>query len=490
MVEPLATAPFWSGETANTAITEFGPEGQTRTVTFSELQDKIDTAAANLAAAGLKPGQHFALSANNCLEHLFCLLGGLQLGAVTCLMNTKLARADQRALMEEADGTLLVSDRAPDTDLAHFHLHDITRTSAAPADPWRPGPDSLAMMMYTSGSSGLPKGVPITHAGYSWALRRFTGLAETMAGRTGIVAAPLFHMNGQFHVLNLLSCGAHVVLMKQFSAAAMLQAIETHNVVRVTGVPTMAALMAEAVESSATVDTSRVEQIGLGSSPLSKQLLARIQAAFPNAVITNGFGTTETGPVSFSAHPDGQPTPPTSLGALMEGVEAKLVDGASPNEGVLHIRNPMTLKGYWKRPDDTAKRIDADGWYITGDRMRRDENGFYYFVGRADDMMQVGAENVYPTSVEQVLEQHQDVLEAAVVAVPHAVKNEAPVAFIIRRSETLTEDALKAFSIENGPAYAHPRRVFFIDELPLAATNKIDRKALTEAAIARIGGTL
>ncbi|MEM6554314.1 MAG: class I adenylate-forming enzyme family protein [Pseudomonadota bacterium] len=490
MVEQLATAPFWAHSKAEIAVTEYGPAGETRTVRFDELQAEIEKAAASLAAAGVQPGQHIALSGNNCLEHLFCLFGALQLGAVTCLINTKLSDADQIALIEEADCKLLVSEQPLKTNLPRLALSDIGRGPSIPTKEWRPNSDSLAMIMYTSGSSGLPKGVPITHAGYSWALRRFTGLAESMAGRTAIVAAPLFHMNGQFHVLNLLSCGAHVVLMKSFSANGMLQAIEQHDVVRVTGVPTMAALMAEAIETGASVRTERVEQIGLGSSPLSMQLLGRIQSAFPNAVITNGFGTTETGPVSFSAHPDGLPTPPTSLGALMEGVEAKLVDGPSPNEGILHIRNPMTLKGYWKRPDDTEKRIDAEGWYITGDRMRRDENGFYYFVGRADDMMQVGAENVFPASVERVLEQHAGVLEAAVVAVPHSVKNEAPVAFVIKSDPSVTEEDLKAFTIEAGPAYAHPRRIFFVEALPLAATNKIDRKVLTQEAIARIGSSL
>ncbi|MEO0570046.1 MAG: fatty acid--CoA ligase family protein, partial [Pseudomonadota bacterium] len=281
-----------------------------------------------------------------------------------------------------------------------------------------------------------------------------------------------------------------VVLMKRFSARGMLDAIERHSVVRITGVPTMAVLMAEQIEGGSNRRVAHVEQIGLGSSPLSKRLLSRIQAAFPNANITNGFGTTETGPVSFSTHPEGLSTPPTALGVLMKGVEAKLVDGPDENEGILHIRNPMTLKGYWNRPDDSHARLTEDGWYITGDRMRRDEDGFYYFVGRADDMMQVGAENVFPASVEQLLERHDGVLEAAVVAVPHAVKNEAPVAFVIRTDDTVSEDDLKAFMIKNGPAYAHARRIFFIDVMPLAATNKIDRKALTEDALKRIGGTL
>ena len=284
MVEQLATAPFWAAHAAKTALTEYGPGGETRTFKYADLQVEIDKAAATLAVAGVRPGEHIALSGNNCLEHIFCLLGALQLGAVTCLINTKLAEADQKALIEEADCKFLVSDQNLDINLPSLTLWDIGGAGSTRAEPWHPESDSLAMIMYTSGSSGLPKGVPITHAGYTWALRRFTGLAETMAGKTGIVAAPLFHMNGQFHVLNLLSCGAHVVLMKEFSADMMLQAIDQHDVARVTGVPTMAALMAETVEGSASVNTTGVEQIGLGSSPLSKQLLARIQAAYKRLI--------------------------------------------------------------------------------------------------------------------------------------------------------------------------------------------------------------
>lgn len=492
MVEQLASAPFWPSRTATTAITEYAPNGETRRVDFTELESRIHSAAATLIAEGVRPGQHIALAGDNCLEHVFCLLGALRIGAVVCLINTKLAADDQSALIDEAECTLLISDRPGSSSIPRIALNrigaDVIADNSLP--DWTPSPDSLAMIMYTSGSSGLPKGVPITHAGYSWALRRFTGLSETMAGRTGIIAAPLFHMNGQFHLFNMLSCGAHVVLMKQFSANHMLDAIEQHDVVRVTGVPTMAALMAEAIENGKQTDTSKVEQVGLGSSPLSTQLLDRIQTAFPNAAITNGFGTTETGPVSFSAHPDGRPTPPTSLGTLMDGVEAKLVDGTNADEGILHIRNPMTLKGYWKRPEDTRKRIDPDGWYITGDRIRRDQDGFYYFVGRADDMMQVGAENVFPATVERLLERHEDIVEAAVVAIPHRVKNEAPVAFVISRNADLTETELRAYTIQYGPAYAHPRKIFFVDALPLAATNKIDRVALITKAIQQIGGTL
>jgi len=489
MAVQLAEAAFWARQPNEVALIEIADDGQARPFSFNDLSTRSDAVAAKLLSQGVQTGERVALIGNNCVEHVMALLGIFKVGAVACVINTKLSGTDRSALVDETDAVFTIGDAEFASARACMAFDKILTLPAMEPPAIELTETALAMIMFTSGSSGLPKGVPITHAGYSWALSQFKGLGNTMAGETGIVAAPLFHMNGQFHMLNMLSVGARVVLMKSFSARRLLDAIATFNVKRVTGVPTMAALMAEEIEAGYQVNTSSVAQVGLGSSPLSGQLLSRVQAAFPNAAITNGFGTTETGPVSFSAHPDGVPTPPTALGFPMAGVELKLVGGETPNEGVLHIRNPMTLTGYWKRPETSAERIDPDGWYITGDRMRRDGDGFFYFLGRADDMMQVGAENVYPAEVERLLERHPGVIEAAVVSVPHATKNEAPVAFVITDG-SVSEDELKAFTIAEGPAYAHPRRVFVVDELPLASTNKIDRALLRARAIDAIGGTL
>jgi acyl-CoA synthetase (AMP-forming)/AMP-acid ligase II len=141
------------------------------------------------------------------------------------------------------------------------------------------------------------------------------------------------------------------------------------------------------------------------------------------------------------------------------------------------------MDGYLKLPDVSASRIE-DGWYKTGDLMRRDSEGFYFFVGRADDMFVCGGENVFPGEVEALLERHPQVHESAVVAVDDEIKGQIPVAFVVRASDTLDEDALRKFAIENGPAYQHPRQVFFLDALPLAGTNKVDRRLLTERAAA------
>jgi acyl-CoA synthetase (AMP-forming)/AMP-acid ligase II len=486
----LCDAPFWTRRDGATALIEIAADGTERSFSFADLDRISARIAARLVAAGAKPGHRIAIAGENAAEHLFAQLGVMRAGATATLMNVRLPAGVNAALLDLAETTSVIADAQNEAlagDRALLRFKDLTRETEKP--PIKIEGDDCALIMFTSGSTGLPKAVPITHEGYCWALKLFLGLKETLAGAPGWVAAPLFHMNGQFHVLNMLSCGSPVVLMKAFDARASLAAIQRHGVVRVTGVPTMAALMAQEVERADTSLTMHVRQVGLGSAPLSLPLLARIKAAFPNAAVTNGYGATETGPGSFGAHADGLPTPPTALGALLPGVEAKLVGGENDNEGVLHLRNPMTLKAYLKRPEASAEKIDADGWYDTGDRMRRDENGFYFFLGRADDMLQVGGENVYPAQVERLLEQHPAVSEAVVVGAPHPLKGEAPVAFVTTKA-AVSEDDLKAFALQRGPAYAHPRRIFFIEALPLASTNKIDRAALKAEANRRIGDAL
>jgi long-chain acyl-CoA synthetase len=159
------------------------------------------------------------------------------------------------------------------------------------------------------------------------------------------------------------------------------------------------------------------------------------------------------------------------------------VEDLAPGEGVLEIQCPALMTGYHKLPRLTASVLTPDGYYITGDVFRRDENGFYYFVGRGDDMFVCGGENVYPGEVERILESHPAVQQSCVVAVPDEIKWRKPVAFVVLRPGlTVSEEELKKYALVQGPAYQHPRRVWFLEALPLSGTNKIDKHALTEVA--------
>jgi acyl-CoA synthetase (AMP-forming)/AMP-acid ligase II len=171
------------------------------------------------------------------------------------------------------------------------------------------------------------------------------------------------------------------------------------------------------------------------------------------------------------------------------GTEAKLVGGPNPDEGELVLKNPGNLLGYHNLPEETAKRLRG-GWYYTGDVCRRDRDGFYWFVGRTDDMFVSGGENIFPGEVEAMLQRHPAVHQALVMPFDHDLKGQVPYAFVVPRAGTsVSEDELKQFALANGPAYQHPRRVFFLDQLPLSGTNKVDRELLrrlvAEAAVTK-----
>ncbi|MBS0528136.1 MAG: acyl--CoA ligase, partial [Proteobacteria bacterium] len=228
-------------------------------------------------------------------------------------------------------------------------------------------------------------------------------------------------------------------------------------------------------------DLSGVQAVRMGSAPLTQSLIDQVRAAFPKAQITNGYGTTEAGPIVFGLHPSGIPQPELSTGYPHPSVQMRLVRDGLPvaHEGVLEMKCAGLMTRYHNLPEATAKVITADGFYRTGDVFRRDENGFYFFVGRADDMFVCGGENIYPGEVEKMLERHPGIHQAAILPVPDELKGQKPVAFVVRvAGANVDEDGVKQYALAHGPAYQHPRRVFFLDEMPLAGTNKIDKRVL------------
>ena len=331
------------------------------------------------------------------------------------------------------------------------------------------------MFLYTSGSTGTPKGVVLSHQSHIWVVE--TRLAPGLDRHRYLIAAPLYHMNAL--ALSKLACAAHatIVLLPQFSARAYIEAIERYRCTWLTAVPPMIAMMLREKDLLARTDLSSVEFIRMGSAPVSQSLMQAIHATLPKAAVTNAYGTTEAGPVVFGPHPKGLPQPEMSVGYPHPKVELRLVDGdnRAADQGVLEMRCPAVMNGYHNRPA-LKPPFTADGFYVTGDVLRRDADGFHYFVGRTDDMFVSGGENIYPADVERMLERHPDVAQAAVVPIDDEIKGQKPVAFVVAKSgRTPSEDAIKQFALANAPAYAHPRFVWFIDELPLASTNKIDR---------------
>jgi len=472
------------------ALVDFHTGEPPRRLTYRELEQRLNAFAHRLADSGIQPGDRVAILGSNCLEYLVAYLGTMRLGAVTVPVNHKLAPATVHHILADSQSTLAFCDKERRAllpgGIETRDLHDselFTADSEAPPFPvFEPDEDDLAEILYTSGSTGLPKGVPLTHWGQCWAIGKNL-LAidpEGEAVRT-IIAAPMYHMNALFFSVLALANRMSLYLMPRFDAREYLRIAAQYRCTYLTGVPTMFALTAQVQDGPSPRELAHVERVHMGSSPLTDALVEQVHKVFPNAAVSNGYGTTEAGPAVFGPHPDGLPTPETALGYPLPDIEWRFSNG-SYTEGPLELRTPAVTPGYLNRPEANAKQFNGD-WYVTNDVMRRDENGFFYFVGRADDMFVCGGENIYPGQVESLLEEHPGVAQAAVVPVAHDIKGMVPVAFVVPRGgEKPSEEQLKQFALENGPAYAHPRRVFFLDALPLSGTNKIDKNCLEKEA--------
>jgi long-chain acyl-CoA synthetase len=481
------------------ALIDLGGEGGAREFSYAALDAWCDGVARALARRGLARGDRVAILSANRAEYLAAYFGIMRAGLVAVPVNFKFPAETIDFIVRDAGAKLVFCDFqrladcptglpvvcfGADSSDGFDHFLD-----PGPFTPVTPADDEPAMFLYTSGSTGIPKGVVLSHQSHLWVVdTRLAG--QDLSRHRYLIAAPLYHMNAL--ALSKLAVAGHstIVLLPQFTARDYIEAIGRYRCTWLTAVPPMIAMMLRAADLMAATDLSSVAFVRMGSAPVSQSLMSALKRALPNAAVTNAYGTTEAGPVVFGPHPDGLKVPDMSVGCPHPKVQLRLVDGDNRNavQGVLEMKCPAVMLGYHNRPDVTTP-ITPDGFYVTGDVFRRDGDGFYYFVGRTDDMFNSGGENIYPGDVERMLERHPDVSQAAVIPIEDEIKGYKPVAFVIPKAgRRPTEDEIKRFALAHAPAYQHPRFVWFVDRLPLASTNKIDRGALLRLAEEHLEG--
>jgi acyl-CoA synthetase (AMP-forming)/AMP-acid ligase II len=479
------------------AIIDLGGEARPREFTYRKLDERARGIARSLLARGFRRGDRIAILSANRAEYIAALFGIMRAGLVAVPVNFKFPRPTIEFIIADSGAKLVFCDPERRADCPP--VLPVVQFGGAGVDSFdafldhgdfvavAPEHREPAMILYTSGSTGVPKGVVLSHQSHLWVVQTRLG-GQDLSRHRYLIAAPLYHMNAL--ALSQLATAAYatIVLLPQFTAGAYIDAIERYRCTWLTAVPPMIAMMLRENERMARADLSSVEFVRMGSAPVSESLMAALKRALPQAAVTNAYGTTEGGPVVFGPHPEGIPQPELSVGFPHPEVRTRLVEGANRNadHGELEMKSPAVMNGYHNRRD-LASPITADGFYKTGDVFRRDSNGFYFFVGRTDDMFVSGGENIYPSDIEHMLERHPGILQACVVPIEDEIKGQKPVAFVIAKAgHPLTEDEVKQFALTHAPAYQHPRFVWFIERLPLSSTNKVDRAALKREAESRL----
>lgn len=478
------------------AIIDLGGEGE-RHFTYADIDGMARSVARALSAGGFARGDRVAILSANRMEFIAAYFGAMRAGFVAVPVNYRFPTATIAFILRDAGARLVFCDAArreqcpPGLPAVCFDGGDAEGFASfldpGPFDAVAARPDEPAMFLYTSGSTGIPKGVVLSHQSHIWVVETRLG-GQELSHHRFLIAAPLYHMNAL--ALATLACAAHatIVLQPQFSAPDYIAAVARHRCTWLTAVPPMIAMMLREQDLLARTDLSSVAFVRMGSAPVSQSLMAALHLALPAAKVTNAYGTTEAGPVVFGPHPDGLPQPEMSVGFPHPKVALRLIDdnGLVADQGALEMKCPAMMLGYHNR-SDLPPPITPDGFYRTGDVFRRDADGFHYFLGRTDDMFVSGGENIYPGDVERMLERHPAVAQACVVPIDDEIKGQKPVAFIVAKmGEDPDAEDIKRFALANAPAYQHPRFIWFVKSLPLSTTNKIDRAVLKREAAERI----
>ncbi|MEV2275315.1 long-chain fatty acid--CoA ligase [Nocardiopsis sp. NPDC049922] len=469
-----------------------------RSFTYAELHERVTRLAAALRGRGVRRGDRVAYLGANHPALLETLLATARLGAVFVPLNTRLAAPELAYMIDDSGSRVLV--HGAEQSQAAGELRDGTGLRVlVPVDEDAPdgyetliaaavpvavdepvGLDDTCMIMYTSGTTGQPKGAELTHGNITWNCVNVLIDVDVTADEVTLVSAPMFHTAAlNMTCLPTLLKGGRVVVEPGFDPARVIELFATRRISWMFGVPAMFNALA-AHPGWADADLSSLRVLMVGGAPVPGSTIAAYQER--GLTFLQGYGMTETAPgvlvlgAADSVRKAGSAGRP-SVFTDVRIVRPDLTDASPGEPGEIVVQGPNVMRGYWGRPDDTARAHTADGWFRTGDVATADAEGFVYIVDRAKDMIISGGENIYPAEVENVLHEHPDVLECAVIGVPDERWGEVGRAVVVPRpgSNPTEKDVLAHFEGRLA-RYKVPRSVVFTDELPRNATGKL-RKA-------------
>ncbi|MET8190412.1 long-chain fatty acid--CoA ligase [Streptomyces sp. NPDC005078] len=478
--------------TAVTHGTRIAVELGDRSLTYAELDTLAGRVAALLTARGVAPGDRVAVMLPNLLEFPALYYGTLRAGAVVVPMNPLFKAREIAHYLNDSGAVLLFAHEsavgaatagtagsaATVVPIGPGSLTDLLAAHPVPMQARTSGEHDTAVILYTSGTTGVAKGAELTHANLVRNAEIITKSLFRLSPEDILLGClPLFHTFGQTCAMNAaVTAGARLTLMPRFDPVLALRTIQQRQVTVFEGVPTMyAAMLAAHAQQPGSYDASSLRLCASGGASLPVEVLHGFEAAFGCPVL-EGFGMSETSPVASFNHPD-RPRKAGSIGTPIEGVELCLID-EKDGVGELCVRGHNVMKGYWGRPEATAETI-LDGWLRTGDLATVDDDGYYFIVDRKKDMIIRGGFNVYPREIEEVLYEHPAVAEAAVIGIPHpALGQEVAAAVALLPGAEVTPDDLREFVREQVAPYKYPREVWLLDALPKGATGKILKREI------------
>ena len=465
-------------------------------LSYAALDAATARVAGLLRAKGVEAGDRVGIMLPNVPYFPICYYGALRAGAAIVPMNPLLKEREVAFYLGDSDAKVLLAwHQFADPAHAGAELSNVEcvlvepsefeglleRCEPVPEVAEREGSDT-AVILYTSGTTGKPKGAELTHDNLLRNVEVSVGLFGVDERAVTLGALPFFHAFGQTCSLNAtIAVGGQITLIPRFDGGKALEILERDRVTVFMGVPTMFAAMLHHADAGER-DTSALEVCVSGGAAMPAEIMRGFEEQF-SCQILEGYGLSETSPVASFNRRDRE-RKPGSIGLPVDGIEMRLIDDAGDDvpqgePGEVAIRGHNVMKGYWRREEATAEAIDGDGWFKTGDIATVDEDGYFFIVDRKKELVIRGGFNIYPREIEEVLYEHPAIREAAVIGVPHDdLGEEVAAAVALKSGADADPDELRDFVKQRVAAYKYPRKVWVVDELPKGPTGKILKREI------------